>query len=126
MFVFFFFFPPYTFVRISLSPPSFLSFSPSFKNVPASALILSLFSLALALCLFIYLLDSRTIVVFVKRVGGKGYLCNSTMRALSLHNFPPDLGGCKLWAWERKFSLGFSILNIFLLLPNNRKHCFPP
>ena len=29
---FFFFLPPYTFVLISLSPPSFLSFSPSFKK----------------------------------------------------------------------------------------------
>ena len=44
----------------------------------------------------------------------------------SPHNFPPDLGGWDLWAQERKFSPRFSILNIFLLLPNSGKHCFPP
>ena len=37
------FFFSYTFVLISLSPPSFHSFSPSFKNVLASALILFFF-----------------------------------------------------------------------------------
>ena len=31
-----------------------------------------------------------------------------------------------MWAWERKFSLGFSILSIFLSIPNSGKHCFPP
>ena len=49
---FFFFFPPYTFILISLSPPSFLSFSPSFKKCSHSPFFF--FSPALALYLFIF------------------------------------------------------------------------
>ena len=40
----------------------------------------------------------------------------------TLHNFPPNLGGWKLWVRERKFSPGFSILSVFLLLPNGVFH----
>ena len=52
-YVWFFFFPPYTFVLISLSPPSFLSFSPSFKKCSHS-LSSSFFSPALALYFFFF------------------------------------------------------------------------
>ena len=63
--------------------PPFLSFSPSFKNVLASALILSsFFSSSLYLFFFFCLLDSKITVVFVKRVGRRGHLCNSTVRVI--------------------------------------------
>ena len=85
---FFFFFPSYIHVCPYLFPP-FLSFSPSFKNVLASALILSFFFLQLSLSIFLFfifyffcLLDSETAVVFVKRVGRRGHLCNSMVRAV--------------------------------------------
>ena len=57
---------------------------------------------------------------------GRGYLGKSAFTALSSPDFPPELGGWKLWARERKLSPGFSFLPIFSPLPNNGKHCFPP
>ena len=57
---------------------------------------------------------------------GRGYLGKSVFTALSSPDFPPDLGGWKLWAQERKLSPGFSFLPIFSLFPNSGKHCFPP
>ena len=45
--------------------------------------------------------------MFVRRVGGRGHLCNSTVREFSLHNFPPDLGGKKLVGSEENFLPGF-------------------
>ena len=55
---------------------------------------------------------------------GRGYLCKSVSTALFSPNFPPNLGGWKLWARERKFSPKFSFLPIFPLLPNSGKHYF--
>ena len=48
------------------------------------------------------------------------------MKALSLSDFPPDLGGSKIWARERKFSPGFSLISIFLPQPNSGKQQFSP
>ena len=103
---FFSFLPPYMFVLISLSPPSFLSFSPSFKRCSHS-LSLSFFlslssSPSLSLFFFFFLLDSKIAIVFVKRVGGRGHYGKSVVREFSLQTFPPDLEGINLWARERK------------------------
>ena len=76
--------------------------------------------LVVIFCLLLIL--PRWVVIDV----GRGYLGKSAFTALSSLDFPPDLGGWKLWARERKLSLGFSFPPIFSLLPNSGKHCFPP
>ena len=62
----FFLLPPYTFFLISLSPPSFLSFSPSFKKCFLLFFFLQL--LVSVFFFFLLLLDSRTAVVSILSV----------------------------------------------------------
>ena len=78
--------------------------------------------LGLVVIFYFILILPRWVVVDV----GRGYLGKSAFTALSSPDFPPDLGGWKLWVRERKLSPGFSFLPIFSPLPNSGKHCFPP
>ena len=71
---------------------------------------------------FLLLILPRLVVVDVER----GYLCKSAFTTLFFLDFPPNLGGWKLWATERKFSPEFSFLPIFLILPNSKKYYFLP
>ena len=118
---FFFFFPFFLHTRFSLSLYLPLLF---FLFLPHSRSAFSLFfSPALGLWFF-FLLDSRTAVVFVRRVGGRVHLCNFTLRAAFSPQFSSQFGRKKLVDSGGKFSPGFSILSVFLYFPNSGKHCF--
>ena len=93
--------------------------------------VLSLFFfLQLSVSDFFFLLDSRTAVVFVRRVGGRGHLCNFTLRAAFSPQFSSRFGRKKIGGSRRKiFSRIFHHL-CFPLLPKQWKtsfstHCFP-
>ena len=73
---------------------------------------------------FFFLLDSRIAVVFVRRVGGRGHLCNFTLRAAFSPQFSFRFGRKKIGGSGRKiFSQIFHSL-YFPLLPKQWKTLF--
>ena len=118
-FFFFFFFFLHTRFSLSLYLPLLF-----FLFLPHSRSAFSLFfSPALGLCFF-FLLDSRTAVVFVRRVDGREHLCNFTLRATFSPQFSSRFGRKKIGGSGRKiFSRIFHPL-CFPLLPKQWKTLF--
>ena len=102
-----------------------LSFFSFFLPHSRSALILSFLTPAFALCFFLFsfLLDSRTTVVFVKKIGGRGYYDKSSVRKFS-PGFSSQFGRKKFVNPGEKI-ISRAFLPIFFNLPNSKKHCFP-
>ena len=115
-FFFFFSFSIHICPYLFLSPPSFLSFSPSFKKCSHSLRSFSnscsLFSF---LFFFLYLIPEQPLHVFVKRVGERGHLCKNAISPLFSPQFSSRFGRKKIVGpGEKIFSRVFF------------PQCFPP
>ena len=131
-FVFVFFFSS----SIHVCPYLFISpFFSFFFSLIQEVLSLFFFSSSVSGFYYYYfLLDSRTAVVFVRRVGGRGHLCNFTVRAVFSPQFSSRFGRKKIGGPGRKiFSRVFHPL-FFPSFPKQWKilfstqfstHCFP-
>ena len=118
---FFFFFFLHTRFFLSLYLPLLF-----FLFLPRSRSAFSLFfSPTLGLWFFFFfLLDSRTAVMFVRRVGGRGHLCNFTLRAAFSPQFSSRFGRKKIVGSGRKIFFRIFHPLCFPLLPKQWKTLF--